>query len=102
MEGCEMPKLLIERRHGKQSTEEVRKCVQDLAGKLKEKYQLDYTWRGNTLEFKRSGADGRIEMDGETVRLVMNISLVLTPIKGEIEKRTARYMDEYFGPAPSR
>ncbi len=93
-----MPKLSIERRHGKANIEEVRKCVQDLAGKLKDRYQLEYSWRGDTLEFKRTGADGRIEMDREKVRLIMNISLVLTPIKGEIEKRTVRYMNEYFGP----
>ncbi len=92
-----MPKIDIERAHHKGSIEEVRGLVQKLADKLTERYELTCRWRGNDLEFSRKGADGRIEVNDRTVRLVMNISMLLTPIKGEIEKRTHRYMDEFIG-----
>jgi putative polyhydroxyalkanoate system protein len=92
-----MPKLSIEREHGKDSIEAVKADVQDLADRLSARYDLKCRWKGNNLEFRRTGAEGRIEVDDRRVRLVMNLSLLLAPIKGEVEKRTIRYMDEYFG-----
>jgi putative polyhydroxyalkanoate system protein len=91
-----MPKLSIEREHGKASIEDVKADVQDLADRLSERFDLTCRWKGDNLEFKRRGAEGRIEVDERRVRLVMSLSIVLAPIKGEIEKRTKRYMDEYF------
>lgn len=92
-----MPRLSIEREHGKGTIEEVKADVQDLADKLAKRYDLKCWWNGDDLEFKRRGAEGRIEVDGRRVRLVMSLSMLLAPIKSEIEKRTHRYMDEYFG-----
>jgi putative polyhydroxyalkanoate system protein len=91
-----MPKIDIRREHGKGSIEEVRADVEDLAGKLRDKFNLEYRWKGNDLVFKRTGVEGRIEVDARSVRLVMSLSMLLAPIKGEVERRTLRYMDEYF------
>ena len=91
-----MPRINIEREHGKESMQDVKADVQDLADKLSARFSLKCRWKGDNLEFKRRGADGRIEVDAKKVRLVMNLSLLLAPIKGEIEKRTNMYMDEYF------
>lgn len=91
-----MPSINIEREHGKGSIDDVKADVQDLADKLSEKFDLKCSWRGNNLEFKRRGAEGRIEVDDRKVRLVMKLSMLLAPIKGEIEKRTNMYMDQYF------
>ncbi len=91
-----MPRINIEREHGKATIEDVKRDVQDLADKLSEKFDLKCSWRGDNLEFKRTGAEGRIEVDARKVRLVMKLSMLLAPIKGEIEKRTSMYMDEYF------
>jgi putative polyhydroxyalkanoate system protein len=92
-----MPRVDIVREHGKGSVEEVRTDVQDLADRLSAKFDLKYSWKGNRLEFKRRGVDGHIEIDERRVRLLLNLSMLLAPIKGEVEKRTHRYMDEYFG-----
>jgi len=91
-----VPKIDIERKHGKESIEDVKVDVQSLADKLSARFNLKCRWSGNNLEFKRRGANGRIEVDTKRVRLVMNLSILLAPIKGEIEKRTNMYMDEYF------
>jgi len=94
-----MPRIDIRRDHGKTDIEEVKASVRDLAQKLTQRFDLTCRWNGDNLEFKRKGAEGRIEVDARKVRFVMDLSLLLTPIRGEIEKRTHRYMDEYFGPA---
>jgi len=91
-----VPRIDIEREHGKATIDDVKADVQDLADRLSEKFDLKCSWRGDNLEFKRTGAEGRIEVDARRVRLVMKLSLLLAPIKGEIEKRTSMYMDEYF------
>jgi putative polyhydroxyalkanoate system protein len=93
-----MPKIDIEREHNKPSRQEVKELVQQLADRLSDRYDLDCRWNGDDLEFKRKGADGRIVVDDRKVRLVMNVSMLLAPLKGEIEKRTHRYMDELIGP----
>ena len=91
-----MPKINIEREHGKETIEDVKADVQELADKLSAKFDLKCRWSGDNLEFKRRGAEGRIEVDARRVRLVMKLSMLLAPIKGEVEKRTNMYMDEYF------
>lgn len=92
-----MPKIDISRAHNRTSIDEVRGLVQQLADKLTDKYDLKCSWKGDDLLFKRKGADGYIRIDDRDVRLVMNISMLLTPIKGEIEKRTHKYMNEILG-----
>jgi putative polyhydroxyalkanoate system protein len=91
-----VPKINIEREHGKASIDDVKTDVQELADRLSEKFDLKCRWNGDSLEFKRTGAEGRIEVDARRVRLVMKLSMLLAPIKGEVEKRTNMYMDQYF------
>jgi putative polyhydroxyalkanoate system protein len=91
-----VPKINIEREHGKTSIDDVKADVQELADKLSEKFDLTCRWKGDNLEFKRTGAEGRIEVDARRVRLVMKLSMLLAPIRGEVERRTNMYMDQYF------
>ena len=92
-----MPKIDIERVHGRSSIADVKEAVQKLADRLTDRYDLKCKWNGDDLEFKRKGAEGKIEINDRSVRLVMNLSMLLAPIKGEVEKRTHQYMDEYIG-----
>ena len=41
-----------------------RKAIEDVAKKLAEKFDMDYGWDGDILNFSRSGVDGAIELAG--------------------------------------
>ena len=42
------------------SKAKARKAIEDVARKLAEKFDMDYGWEGDTLNFSRSGVDGHI------------------------------------------
>ena len=39
-----------------------RKAIEEVAKKLAEKFDMDYDWDGDTLNFSRSGVEGAIEL----------------------------------------
>lgn len=64
--------------------------AEQLAERLAKDYDVNYRWCGDALEFKRSGADGRIEVSDDSVavelRLGLALSLMSSKIKSEIER----------------
>ena len=39
-----------------------RKAIEEVAKKLAERFQMDWDWTGDVLNFSRSGVDGHIEL----------------------------------------
>ena len=72
----------------------VRKTVETLADKLSKDLSAKYTWEGDRLVFKRSGASGHIDIRDGIVDIEIKLSMVLTPLKGKIEQTVAGYLDE--------
>ena len=54
-------------RHHTLGLEQARGKAQALAERLASQYQVKYRWVGDTLEFKRSGADGQIAVSADQV-----------------------------------
>ena len=50
--------------------EQARSAVEDVAGKLAQRFDMQTAWEGDTLRFKRSGVDGAIDMLPGSLRLV--------------------------------
>jgi len=74
----------------------VRQEVQHLADKLSEDLSADYEWDGDRLVFKRKGASGHIDISESEIDIEIRLGLVLTPLKGTIEKKIDDYLDEYL------
>jgi len=72
----------------------VRKEVQNLADKLSKDLSAKYNWEGDRLVFKRSGASGHIDITESAVNIEIKLSMVLTPLKGKIEKTVNSYLEE--------
>ena len=75
----------------------VRQEIQKLADKLSEELSAKYTWKGDRLVFKRSGANGHIDIAEGEVEVEIKLGMVLTPLKGTIEKTVTSYLDERLG-----
>ena len=42
--------------------EHARRAAEEIAAHLNERFTLDYRWEGDSLHFKRSGVDGRLNV----------------------------------------
>ncbi|HVK37836.1 MAG TPA: polyhydroxyalkanoic acid system family protein [Candidatus Kapabacteria bacterium] len=74
-----------------------RKAVDDMAADIASRLQADTTWQGDTLSFKRSGANGRIDVEEKKVRINIELGMLLSPMRGMIEQQINSYLDEHFG-----
>jgi putative polyhydroxyalkanoate system protein len=75
----------------------VKKEVQRIADKLSKDLSAKYNWEGDRLVFKRSGANGHIDLNQGEVDIEIKLGMVLTPMKGAIEKKLTDYLDERLG-----
>ncbi len=73
--------------------DEARKRVEEIARDLKQKLNADYAWKGDSLQFKRSGASGSIELSDEFIELRVKLGLMLAPMKGKIESAIREKLD---------
>jgi len=90
-----MPSIQIERKHNK-PIKEARAAVERVAEHIAERFSVDYQWEGSTLHFVRSGVDGHIELSRGKVRVIANLSFLLSAIKGPIERAIHEHIDREF------
>jgi putative polyhydroxyalkanoate system protein len=91
-----MATIHIKRKH-QLDHETVKNEVQNLADKLSKELAASYKWQGDRLVFKRSGASGHIDISGNEVDVEIKLSMLLTPLKGTVEKTVTNYLDERLG-----
>ena len=88
-----MATINVKRNHGLDK-KHIRKEVEQLAKKLKDELSIDYQWEDDRLVFKRTGANGFIDINKDELTIEIKLNLVLTPLKGTIEKSIISYLDE--------
>lgn len=88
-----MAKITIERAHAL-GREAARGKAEQLAERLAREYDVRYRWNGDTLEFKRSGADGRIEVHEDSVRVQLSLGLLLSAMSGTIKREIEEVLDK--------
>lgn len=74
-----------------------RKAVQEVADKLAERFGIDYRWDGDTLNFARSGVDGKIDLAPNSLRVTASLGFLMSAFKTPIEAEIRRVLDERFG-----
>lgn len=93
--GTTMPNIDIRHVHSL-SHAKARKAVQEVAEKLAERFGVDYDWDGDTLNFARSGVDGKIDLAPKSLRVTANLGFLMSAFKGPIESEIKRVLDERF------
>jgi putative polyhydroxyalkanoate system protein len=88
-----MAHISIHRKHHL-GLEEARTQVEKIAESLKEKLNSEYSWKDDTLHFKRSGANGSIAVSKDSIDLEITLGLTLRPLKGMIEKTIYENLDK--------
>ena len=78
------------KQHHTLSREETRKRVESIAEDLKREYKMDYSWNGDRVDFRRSGASGSVHLGEGFIELDMKLGMLLAPLKGKIEDTIRR------------
>jgi putative polyhydroxyalkanoate system protein len=91
-----MASIDIRRKH-QRPMKEARAAIERVAEHIAEKFDVEYGWNGNTMEFSRGGVDGHIKVLSKEVHVTATLGFLLMAIKGPIEREIERYLDEEFG-----
>jgi putative polyhydroxyalkanoate system protein len=76
--------------------EEALKRAQEAVRKLGEKLNAEVSWTGLQATFKGSGFNGNARVDAGSVTVDIDLSLPLRMLKGKIESRVERELQETF------
>ena len=93
-----MTDIHIQRPHALGHTK-ARVAAEKVALHLQEKYQLNYLWEGDSVQFKRTGVSGHLEVSDSEIMLQVRLGFLLTPFKHQIEREIHRYIDSVFDDA---
>ncbi|QLC73474.1 polyhydroxyalkanoic acid system family protein [Pseudomonas sp. LPB0260] len=88
-----MTRITVERPHSL-GREAARAKAEQLAERLAREFDVKYRWTGDTLEFKRSGADGRIEVGEDRVHVELKLGLLLSAMGGSIKRQIEEVLDK--------
>ena len=64
-----------------------------MSTKLNEKFDLVCTWTGDTLNFQRSGVNGKMMVSATHMELEVTLGFLLKAMKGPIEKAVVENLD---------
>lgn len=90
-----MASIDIKRKHNR-PLKEAKAAVERIAGHIAEKFDVEYGWTGNRLDFSRGGVDGHIAVSAKEVHVTASLGFFLMAIKGPIEREIHKYLEEEF------
>ena len=73
-----------------------RKAIEEVAKKLAERFQMDWAWDGDVLNFSRSGVDGQIELGAKDLHVHAKLGFLTAMFKDPIESEIKRVLQERF------
>jgi putative polyhydroxyalkanoate system protein len=90
-----MPDIDIRRKHTR-NLKEAKAAIERVAEHLASKFEVDYAWEGDTMQFSRSGVDGHIRVSPKEVHVTASLGFLLMAIRGPIEREIHQYLDREF------
>ena len=90
---------IVVRRHHDLGLGRAKRLAETMALRLRDDYGGTYAWKGDHLQFERTGASGRITVKPDAVEVRVEIGFLLSPLRGRIEREIRAFCDEQFGKA---
>ncbi|GAB3332776.1 polyhydroxyalkanoic acid system family protein [Marilutibacter aestuarii] len=90
-----MPSIDIRHAHSL-SPDQARQAVEEVAGKLSERFGVACEWCGDRVDFNTSGVQGRIALEPGQVHVTAQLGLLMSAFKGPIETEIRRVLAERF------
>jgi putative polyhydroxyalkanoate system protein len=79
------------------SHKKAKEAAQKVAEDLNKRFDLDYTWNGDCIDFTRPGLTGQLHILKDEVRLDCKLGFLLGTIKSAIEREVHKEFDNRFG-----
>ena len=79
------------------SHKKAKEAAGQVADDLHARFDLEYTWKGDDIEFKRPGLTGALHVGKDAVRLDCELGFMLSLLKPTIEAEVHKQFDKYFG-----
>ena len=88
-----MARITVERAHtlGKEGA---RAKAEKLAQKLQYQYGLEPSWSGDTLNLKRSGVKGTVQVAADLLRIDVELGLLMSAMSGTIKTEIEKALDK--------
>jgi putative polyhydroxyalkanoate system protein len=96
-----MASISISRKHSlphKKAKEVADKIAQD----LRQRFELDYEWDGDDVEFERPGVAGKMHVAKDKLLLDVKLGFLLTPLKPIIENEINAQLDKLLAAQPAK
>ena len=91
-----MATISIARKHSL-SPKKAKAAAEKIAKDLHKRYDLEYEWNGERIEFERSGVSGHLSVGKERIALEVSLGWLLTPLKPAIEREITAQLDKLLG-----
>jgi len=88
-----MADIRIARPHGLPLSR-AKAAAQAAADDLAREYELTCQWEGDTLNFRRSGVQGRIEVNASQIAVEIRLGLLLKGFRSAIEQSVSKRLDQ--------
>ena len=92
-----MATISIARKHAL-THKKAKEVAEKIAKDLNKRFDLDYAWNGNQIEFERPGVSGAMVVSKDRIALDVNLGWLLTPLKPLFEKEIHAQLDKLVGP----
>jgi putative polyhydroxyalkanoate system protein len=73
-----------------------RQAAEKVAKDLNKRFDLEYAWNGDDIEFHRPGLSGKLKVGKRDVRLDCELGFILSLLKPSIEAEVHQQFDKYF------
>jgi putative polyhydroxyalkanoate system protein len=90
--GIIVPNISIKRRH-KLDAKQARAAAQKIAKDLNKRFGLICQWDGDDVTFDGVGVSGNMQVGKSQIKLDVELSFLLTPLKGTIEREINKQLD---------
>ncbi len=90
-----MPSISVTRHHNLDH-KRAKTAAEKIARDLKKRFELEYAWDGDHIAFERPGLSGTLKVGKTDVRLDVELSFLLLPLKGPIERAIDKELDTLF------
>lgn len=91
-----MPRIDLVHPHSL-AQDQIRQVVDDLAARLQSRYGLEPRWEDGALKLSGPGIQGRVELQPRQVRVVAELGLLLSAMRGIVEQEIRRALAEKLG-----
>ena len=88
-----MAVISIARKHAL-SHKKAKDVADKIAKDLKKRFELDYAWNGDDVDFERPGVAGRIHVGRDSISINVKLGFLLIPLKPAIEREIHSALDK--------